>query len=69
MLYRVSWVIDIEAESAFEAARRAKLIQLDLQSIANVFDVIEHEGAGTPEIVDLDLYYPKVRFKSLRGLN
>jgi len=37
--YLVTWQIDVEADSPREAAERARAIQLDPDSIANVFDV------------------------------
>ena len=39
MLYRVTWEIDIEAESFEEAARQALDIQRDRESIATCFVV------------------------------
>jgi hypothetical protein len=57
MFYVVSWDIDIDAESAVEAAREAKRIQADPKSGANVFDVREFTDTTdeTLEIIDLDL--------------
>ena len=47
MQFRVSWVIDIEADSAEAAAREALRIQRDPQSIATVFTVVAtKEGAA-----------------------
>lgn len=40
--YRVTWTIDIVAESPREAAQQAQAIQRDADSIATVFEVIEH---------------------------
>jgi hypothetical protein len=51
--YRVTWQIDIEADSIEEAARKAKQIQQDPVSTANVFEVSKR-GEGVIE-VDLDL--------------
>ena len=42
--YRVTWVIDIEAESPKEAALQALRIQRNPESIATVFDVAGDEG-------------------------
>lgn len=57
MQFRVSWVIDIEADSAEAAAREALRIQRDPQSIATVFTVVAtKEGAAASaqsEQVDL----------------
>ena len=39
MLFTVTWEIEIEADNAEQAARRAKEIQLDRDSIANVFKI------------------------------
>jgi hypothetical protein len=39
--YRLRWEIDVDAENAQEAARRALEIQRDPRSIATVFDVAE----------------------------
>lgn len=49
--YRVVWEIDIEANSAKEAARIARNIQLNNASIATVFYV--YENSGEREDVDL----------------
>jgi hypothetical protein len=57
MQFRVSWVIDIEADSAEAAAREALRIQRDPASIATVFTVeAKGEAAWVPahsEQVDL----------------
>jgi hypothetical protein len=50
MLYTVIWTIDIDAPSPEAAAREAKAIQQDPQSIANVFEV----RRATRYRVDLD---------------
>ena len=51
MLYRVTWEIDIEAESDEEAARRALEIQRDRESIATCFVV--WDPGGDHRVVDL----------------
>ncbi len=51
MHFKVSWVIDIEADSAQEAARIALRIQNNPESTANVFDVMDRE-TGAIEYVD-----------------
>ncbi len=40
-LYTVTWTIEVSAESSFEAAEKAREIQLDPESMAVVFDVTE----------------------------
>lgn len=50
--YRVTWEIDIYADTPEEAARRALEIQLDSISTATVFDVLDEEG----ETTRVDLY-------------
>jgi hypothetical protein len=39
--YRVIWRIDIQAESAVAAAKRAREVQQEPESIAPLFEVIE----------------------------
>ena len=51
MHYYVTWAIDIDAESAFEAAKQAWAIQKDQASIASVFQVTDE--SGKQEMVDL----------------
>jgi hypothetical protein len=54
MNYRVTWVIDIEADSHLEAAREARAIQLDERSDATVYEVIRTEGNGrNTHVIDL----------------
>lgn len=53
MLYRVSWSIDIEAESPLEATREALAIQRDPESIATVFDVTPHAPQSLTQVIDL----------------
>lgn len=50
MEYRVTWAIDIEADSPLEAARKAREIQLDPDSTATVFDVTTKD---TKAVIDL----------------
>ena len=38
--YRVSWTIDIWADTPISAAHEAQLIQRDPDSVATVFDVV-----------------------------
>lgn len=52
MNYYVTWGIEIEADTPQEAARVARTIQLNPESIANYFELIDDEGEVTP--VDLD---------------
>jgi hypothetical protein len=51
MEYRVTWIIDIDAESFEEAARLARKIQLDPDSLASYFVVACEDG--TTEEIDL----------------
>lgn len=53
--YRISWVIDIEADSPEEAARQALAIQRNSESTATVFEI--HDDCGEfIERVDLNDY-------------
>ncbi len=49
MEYRVTWTIDISAESCEDAARLAREIQLDKDSLATHFTVVR-EDQKTEEI-------------------
>jgi hypothetical protein len=42
--YRVAWFIDLEADSAQEAAAKARRIQLSPESVATVFEVQSRDG-------------------------
>lgn len=53
MLYRVEWSINIEAETAKDAARQALEIQRDHLSTATVFEVIPTDSDGRAIRVDL----------------
>ena len=53
MQYLVKWEIDIEADSAQEAAQKALEIQRDSGSEAVVFDVCNPDTGSTIESVDL----------------
>lgn len=48
--YRVEWVIEIEADSAFAAAKKALEIQRDHDSTADHFTVIEEDASEAEEI-------------------
>ena len=48
--YRVVWQIDIEADSPGEAAVIAKEIQLDIESEANFFDILDKESEEIYEV-------------------
>jgi len=50
--YRITWEIDIDADSPREAAEQALIIHRNPESIATVFDVTD-EGGHT-ERIDLD---------------
>lgn len=55
--YRVSWHIDVEAGSPEDAARHAREIQLNTDSIADVFEVTPHtvgvRGIALTNVIDL----------------
>lgn len=51
--YRVVWEIDIEAESAEGAARRALEIHRDPTSVATVFTVAPMDALIAPEEIDI----------------
>jgi len=40
--YEVRWTIDLDAENPLEAVKLAKEIQLDPDSIANYFEIINN---------------------------
>jgi hypothetical protein len=44
MTKHITWEIDIEADTAREAAERALAIQRDSESTATVFDVTDERG-------------------------
>lgn len=50
--WRVTWEIDIEADTPREAAEQAQAIQRDVMSIATVFRVVPGDDVET--VVDLD---------------
>ncbi len=50
--YRITWEMDIDADSPIDAARQALRIQRDPDSIANVFDITD--DAGITERIDLE---------------
>jgi hypothetical protein len=55
-LFRVEWVIDLDAESPREAAEKARAIQQDPKSIAHVYHVRQHTpGSTLCDRVDVDL--------------
>ena len=43
--YRVTWVIDLEADTPQQAAEQALAIQRNPESIATVFDVTDEDNA------------------------
>lgn len=54
--YQVEWIMDIEADSPGEAARKALRIQRDPTSIATVFEVYARDENGRGDhLVDVDL--------------
>lgn len=50
MLYRVSWEIDIEADSPLEAAQKARHYQTKPDTTATVFDVRAEDSANALRI-------------------
>jgi hypothetical protein len=56
MNYRVSWEIDIDADSPREAAERALEIQRRPDSIATVFTVRDETGESIEADLDEDSY-------------
>jgi len=53
--YTVIWTIDIEADDVEDAARQARAIQLDPESIATVFTVLNYNGADvTVDLADCE---------------
>lgn len=54
-LYKITWKIDIEAESALVAAKEALKIQRDPNSIATMFKLID-KRTGIKFEVDLEEY-------------
>lgn len=54
MLYTVLWEIEIEANSPLEAAQKANEMQLDSNSTATVFKVIDtSKGEESLRTIDL----------------
>lgn len=51
--FHVTWEIDLEADSHEEAAKIARDIQLDPDSIATVFDVYEPFDRAPTRRIDL----------------
>ena len=51
-MYRVKWVIEVDAETPGEAAGMARAIQQDKLSMATVFEVT-HLASGQTEQIDL----------------
>lgn len=50
-LYRVTWTIDLDADTPREAAQRARDIQLSAESTATVFEVAVLSGAYAGDAV------------------
>ncbi|MCC6694881.1 MAG: hypothetical protein IT365_04530 [Candidatus Hydrogenedentes bacterium] len=46
MEFRVTWIIDLDAESFEDAARLAREIQLDPESLATHFIIQDRHGDG-----------------------
>jgi hypothetical protein len=56
MEYRVTWVMDVEANSPHDAAIKARAAQTRPGTTATVFEVVAREGgqdAGLPDEIDL----------------
>ena len=53
--YRVTWEIDIDADSAKEAAQKALTIQRNADSIATVFRLVDRDNAWFATTVDMTL--------------
>jgi len=53
MEYRVTWAIDVTADSHKDAAKKAQEMQRDLESTATVFDVQDTGNNGVLKQVDL----------------
>lgn len=60
MDYRVTWEIDVEADSPIEAAKKAQEIQWDLSSTATVFTVECGEKPHAKMVIDLAEKEPPV---------
>ncbi|SPL65385.1 hypothetical protein [Ochrobactrum soli] len=52
--YLVTWEIDIDAETAHDAARQAHEIVRRPDTSANVYKVIEHDSSSETVTVDLE---------------
>jgi hypothetical protein len=64
MIYRVTWEIDIEADSARDAARKAQDIQRKPDSTATVF-LVQNPDGGV-RMFDLGRPAPRPRFRQRR---
>jgi hypothetical protein len=64
MSYRVTWEIEIEADSARDAAKKAQEIQRRPDSTATVFKVERSDGSVA--MFDLGRPAPKPRFRQRR---
>jgi hypothetical protein len=52
--YKVTWEIELDANSTRQAAMKAWLIMLDPQSTAVCFEVERSDGKGEAETIDLE---------------
>ena len=59
MEYRLTWTIDLEADSPEDAARKALAIHRDPQSLATVFDVVDPQDRSV--MVDVGQLPPAPR--------
>lgn len=55
-MYRLTWEIDVDAESPREAAEKAFAIIREALTTATVLDVIKHDGS---EVMRVDLLEPE----------
>jgi len=53
MEYTVNWVVNVDADSPEEAAKICREMQLDKDSIATVFNIVDNKGNVTT--VDLGI--------------
>lgn len=53
--FRVVWAIDVMAENAEDAAAKARVLQVNPESIATVFNVyVRSKPDSKPEIIDTE---------------
>jgi len=54
--YRVTWIIDLEASTPIDAARRARDVMQDKESIATIFEIKQDKAeiVHTIDLLDYD---------------